>query len=137
MAEPAWTREDVRCLLHDLDRFVRDVECGTAGDASEIAERSVQLQRRLDVAEAWLDGPAGRGALDFDAIIARCFDQPQIARPHDVEAAPFVEALRQVWNARGAADLDVIGRELSSQMGATAAGPYVKNLDRALRSVDR
>lgn len=41
------------------------------------------------------------------------------------------------WNARGAADLSKIEAELSSMMGSTAAGPYVKNLDRALRTLDR
>ena len=49
----------------------------------------------------------------------------------------FAEQLRQVWNARGAADLVKIEAELSSLMGVTASGPYVKNLDRAIRSVDR
>lgn len=47
------------------------------------------------------------------------------------------EALRQIWNARGAADLVKLEAELSSMMGVTAAGPYVKNLDRALRMLDR
>lgn len=51
--------------------------------------------------------------------------------------AGFAEELRQVWNARGAADRATVDHDLSTQMGATAAGPYVKNLDRALRSLDR
>jgi hypothetical protein len=45
--------------------------------------------------------------------------------------------LRLTWNARGASDIALIGRELSSMMGATAGGPYIKNLDRALRALDR
>jgi hypothetical protein len=52
-------------------------------------------------------------------------------------AEDLEEQLRQVWNARGAADLAKIESELTSQMGATASGPYLKNLDRALRSLDR
>ena len=47
------------------------------------------------------------------------------------------EQLRLVWNARGAADIVQLESSLSSQMGSTAAGPYVKNLDRALRTLDR
>jgi hypothetical protein len=42
-----------------------------------------------------------------------------------------------VWNARGAADLATIETTFSSVMGITAAGPYVKNLDRAIRRLDR
>jgi len=47
------------------------------------------------------------------------------------------EQLRQVWNARGVADITKLESELSSMMGVTASGPYVKNLDRALRTLDR
>jgi hypothetical protein len=47
------------------------------------------------------------------------------------------EQLRLVWNARGAADIAKLDTELSILMGATMAGPYVKNLDRALRRLDR
>lgn len=49
----------------------------------------------------------------------------------------IIEQLRLIWNARGAADVATIERELSSMMGVTAAGPYVKNLDRAIRQGDR
>lgn len=47
------------------------------------------------------------------------------------------EQLRLVWNARGAADLVKVDAELTAMMGSTAGGPYVKNLDRALRTLDR
>lgn len=46
-------------------------------------------------------------------------------------------ARRLLWNARGAADLVKLEAELSAMMGATASGPLVKNLDQALRSLDR
>lgn len=49
----------------------------------------------------------------------------------------IAEQLRLVWNARGAADIVKLDASLTSQMGATMAGPYVKNLDRALRTLDR
>jgi hypothetical protein len=45
--------------------------------------------------------------------------------------------LRLIWNARGAVDIAKVESELSTMMGWTAAGPYVKNLDRALRGLDR
>ena len=53
------------------------------------------------------------------------------------EIAFLAEQLRLIWNARGAADIVKLEAELSSLMGVTASGPYVKNLDRALRSLDR
>ena len=49
----------------------------------------------------------------------------------------IIDALRFVWNARGAADLAKVEHELAQQMGATASGPYAKSLDRALRALDR
>jgi hypothetical protein len=49
----------------------------------------------------------------------------------------LAEQLRWVWNARGAADLIKVDVELSAMMGGTAAGPYVKNLDLAIRTLDR
>lgn len=69
---------------------------------------------------------------DFDQIALQLVTQGQ-AR----DQVAIIEQLRQVWNARGAADRATLDAELSSQMGATAAGPYVKNLDRALRMLDR
>jgi hypothetical protein len=56
-----------------------------------------------------------------------------VARLH----ATIVEQLRLVWNARGAADIARLDGALSQMMGSTASGPYVKNLDRALRTLDR
>jgi hypothetical protein len=47
-----------------------------------------------------------------------------------------VDYLHKMWNARGAADIAKVEAELSQQMGATASGPYTKNLDRALRRLD-
>jgi hypothetical protein len=58
----------------------------------------------------------------------------------DAEAAAdaaIAEQLRLVWNARGAADTTKIETELSAMMGATASGPYLKNLAREWRKLDR
>jgi hypothetical protein len=45
--------------------------------------------------------------------------------------------LRLMWNERGAADIVKLENELSQMMGSTAAGPYLKSLERALRKLDR
>jgi hypothetical protein len=68
-----------------------------------------------------------------DRLIAKLsdtMDPEQAARVVD-------EAFAQVWNARGAVDLAKIEIDLAQQMGATAAGPYLKHLNRALRALDR
>lgn len=69
---------------------------------------------------------------DFEQLAQRLAQD--VGAIHDI--GPIAEQLRQVWNSRGVVDRVTIERELSSQMGATAAGPYVKNLDRALRALD-
>jgi hypothetical protein len=51
--------------------------------------------------------------------------------------AGIAAQLRLVWNARGAADLVKIDTALIALMGATAAGPVLKQLDRAVRQLDR
>jgi DNA-binding phage protein len=73
---------------------------------------------------------------DFDQIVRHVEMLNAVLNDEDHTDA-MVEALRQVWNARGAADVAIVEAELSSMMGVTAAGPYVKNLDRALRKGDR
>jgi hypothetical protein len=49
----------------------------------------------------------------------------------------ITEQLRLVWNARGAADIAKLEHELSTRTGSTAAGPSIKSLDPALRTLDR
>lgn len=66
---------------------------------------------------------------DFEKIAER------IVAPQYV--AFVVEELTAAWNARGAADIAKIESELSTMMGATASGPFAKNLDQALRTLDR
>jgi hypothetical protein len=70
---------------------------------------------------------------DFDRLADVC-----LARVHEVrnkgliaEHSVVVEQLRQIWNARGAADI----AKLSLLNGVS--GPSVKVLDQALRSLDR
>ena len=69
---------------------------------------------------------------DFDQIARRL--QPFVSPQY---VTLVVEQFRLVWNARCAADLAKIDTELSMMMGSTASGPYVKNLDRAIRALDR
>jgi hypothetical protein len=76
-------------------------------------------------------------ALDFEALT-----HSLVARIHGGEVSvgtrsALLELVRMVWNARGAVDIATIDVDLSSMMGAIKAGPYVKNLDRALRTLDR
>lgn len=68
-------------------------------------------------------------APDFDQIASRIFS--------DHGQASIAKALREMWNARGAVDIAKVEHELSTMMGATAAGPYCKNLDRALKALDK
>jgi hypothetical protein len=68
---------------------------------------------------------------DFDQIARRAISGSEF---HIERVA---EQLRLAWNARGAADLAKIEAELSMLMGATAAGPYLKKLDRVVRALDR
>jgi len=56
-----------------------------------------------------------------------------VAAYREAFAKDLAEQLRQVWNARGAADL----AKVDAEMAASAGHPHAKNLDRALRSLDR
>jgi hypothetical protein len=51
--------------------------------------------------------------------------------------AGIVVVLKDVWNARGAADRLAIEAKLSRQMGDAGSRSYLKNLDRVLRALDR
>ena len=72
---------------------------------------------------------------DFEQIAERLV--PPGGMKLSTAKAAIAEQLRVIWNARGAADLTKLESELSILMGSTAAGPYVKNLDRALRTLDQ
>lgn len=84
-----------------------------------------QIARQLAVSHT--DRPNIKGVDELVLMVAE-----MTALAHSI-----AEQLRLVWNARGAADIVKIEADLSSMMGVTASGPYVKNLDRALRSLDR
>jgi hypothetical protein len=60
-------------------------------------------------------------------------EPPRVQR----HALLIAEHLRLIWNARGAADLAALEAALIVLMGGTASAPYVKNLDRAIRKLDR
>lgn len=70
---------------------------------------------------------------DFESI-ARAMLEASDGEPG---ASRIAEQLRLVWNTRGAADIALLDQTLGTLMGIQAAGPYVKNLDRALRALDR
>jgi hypothetical protein len=73
---------------------------------------------------------------NFEALAHDLIDL--LRQTHDWTAiAMTVDHLHKVWNARGAVDISTIEHQLAQQMGATASGPYMKNLDRALRALDR
>jgi hypothetical protein len=81
---------------------------------------------------------------NFTAIASEIARLVAEAAPTEIDRPVYVnmlngiaDRLRRVWNARGAADIAKIESELAQQMGATASGPYTKNLDRALRALDR
>jgi hypothetical protein len=69
--------------------------------------------------------------------VKRIADQAITRYEIESGSASFAEALRLVWNARGAADILAGEHELSTRMGAIEAGFYCENLDRALRTLDR
>jgi hypothetical protein len=60
-------------------------------------------------------------------------EPPRVQR----HALLLAEHLRLIWNARGDADRVALEAALIALMGGTASAQYVKNLDRALRKVDR
>ena len=74
---------------------------------------------------------------DFDQILEPLIGKLSDEMDPDNAREFALRVMCQVWNARGAADIVQLETSLSSQMGSTAAGPYVKNLDRALRTLDR
>jgi hypothetical protein len=86
----------------------------------------------------------GHETPNFTAIASEIARLVAEAAPTEIDRPVYVnmlngiaDRLRRVWNARGAADIAKIESELAQQMGATASGPYTKNLDRALRALDR
>lgn len=53
------------------------------------------------------------------------------------DIARIAAQLRQIWNARGAADIARLEAELTSMKDTTAGHRMVKTLDRALRTLDQ
>jgi hypothetical protein len=73
---------------------------------------------------------------DFEHIARAALTDPTGACDAD-RVGPVADALRSIWNDRGAADIAKVESELSTMMGATAARPYCRNLLRALCRLDR
>ena len=74
---------------------------------------------------------------DFEQIAKRIASAIPSAITRGLVELEVAEQLRVIWNARGASDIAQLEAILTGLMGSTAAGPYVKNLDRALRRLDR
>lgn len=74
--------------------------------------------------------------VDIERLAGQLLDSVRDISDAVVARANIEAALRRVWNTRGAVDIATVEHELSTMMGATAAGPYCKNLDRALRLLD-
>jgi len=68
--------------------------------------------------------------IDFDRLAQRIADLPD-------DPMQIRDSLRLLWNARGAADVAKLDAALAAAMGVSASGPFVKILDRALRTLDR
>jgi hypothetical protein len=66
---------------------------------------------------------------DFDRVAHRLADS--------TSQDAIAKQLRDIWNARGAADIAKIETDLSILMGAASAVTYVGNLTRAIRKLDR
>ena len=78
---------------------------------------------------------------DFDQIACRLHETVGCDHGTDAETvaaqvAMIVEQLRQVWNARGAADLEAIDAHVTYDMGGHVEGSR-RGIERALRSLDR
>lgn len=79
---------------------------------------------------------------DFESIARMLHDTFGCDHGTDAETAAaqvamIAEQLRLVWNARGELDLATVDATLASLMGSTASGPYVKQIDRAIKLLDR
>ena len=78
--------------------------------------------------------------IDFDFIATRL--EEAFGHPGDLERdaaalrRTIVASLRDVWNARRAADIERLKVEMLRSMGATA-GQFIGNLQNALRTLDR
>jgi hypothetical protein len=73
-------------------------------------------------------------ALKIAARFLSYHDLSQLERVDTIGA--IADQLRLIWNARGAADITKLETALSSLLGAEKASPYVKTLERALRTLD-
>lgn len=73
---------------------------------------------------------------DFDAIALKLTDALD---PTDVPQgrAAIAEALRLVWNARGAADVVAIRGRMSTLTGWLASEPYLQHVAEAVAEIDR
>ena len=74
--------------------------------------------------------------IDFEETARKLLDAHGLNDDPRLTSA-IAEQLRLVWNQRGATDIAKVESELSQAMGPIAAAPYLTNLDRALRLLNR
>ncbi len=73
---------------------------------------------------------------DFNFLTAQVMTDYHAAEPGEARREVVANALRRVWNARALADLQVLDHNLSGTMGHEAAMPHVRNVERAIRSLN-
>jgi hypothetical protein len=134
----AHIRANCAALQATYDRTVRLIEEARqkvdALQASHAATRA-----RFGAVEHLIpqrENPLMPDAPDFETIAQRLANAAGVSG-HGSVTSEIEMALRNVWNARGAADIARLETKLSLLMGPMTAGPYLKNLDRALRTLDR
>lgn len=73
---------------------------------------------------------------DFDQIARRLSSLAGafVTSPRSIPEAEIAEQLRLMWNARGAADVDAVERELDGMEGVKAASAAIRDLDITLIS---
>lgn len=71
---------------------------------------------------------------DFDQVARRLAnDGSESGIVDDEHTHAIADQLRLMWNARGAADL----AKIDAVLAPTAAAPYVKTMNHAIRGLDR
>jgi hypothetical protein len=92
----------------------------------------VDQERHLELCSApdhytWRANVVSReSTLDIDRLAGRVLEAVRGISDAATARAHVEAALRRVWNTRGAVDIATVERELSTMMGAVAAGPSAR-----------
>lgn len=82
-------------------------------------------------------GTGQRATPAFERITREISEKLADTMDPDNARAFVEEAIRLVWNARGAADIAAINERLATLTGWVTSEPYRQHLAEALRSLDR